>query len=638
MLDIFGVVMVQKQQSIINMLINKSSLFNFHCNFAVIFTLCITILFASPQILFSREKPVIAILDLEVSSGVSPELKASFSDQLFLEILRTNNYSLVDRGKIRKIFEDEKEGIPNLASTDSISRFGRKLGADKVITGEVRKIGEIFYLTLQMIDIQTARVESTASFNCQCDIAGLVESVKYLGLKLLGQPIEDELRRLRSFPGEGWGAVEIKSDPKGASVYLDGRVLDGVTPLRAEKISSGEHSILLVKGGFSGGGRAVIRPHEVFRAEYSLTKQKGTLEVSSEPQEADFFLDGSYQGKTPVVINDIFAGKHELRITKKWFLDYEGEIEVKPRDTARISPKLVQVGGIYVDAGAKGAEVEIDGEMKGLSPIEIEDITPGPHRLKLSKYGYRTAEEEIQVEPGKITRRENIKLEIITGNLSLKSRPAGAAVLINGIKVGVTPLGSAPVQIGEHELIIQYPGFQEFSRKLSIEEGREYPVEVTLTALPQSKVVEVRFEKRTEGMGRRGIYTLSFLGAGIASLAGSLALYYEANSRSQDYDSIVADYKRYVNSPAHLDPASIAEFEKKAKSAKDDYSLNRNLFYAMLGTGALCVGASIYLFFRNPPEEKTRKQEEKDKSALEVKPWFRLGADNAFYLLGEKRF
>jgi len=139
-------------------------------------------------------------------------------------------------------------------------------------------------------------------------------------------------------------------------------------------------------------------------------------------------------------------------------------------------------------------------------------------------------------------------------------------------------------------------------------------------------------------MGRRGIYTLSFLGAGIASLAGSLALYYEANSRSQDYDSIVADYKRYVNSPAHLDPASIAEFEKKAKSAKDDYSLNRNLFYAMLGTGALCVGASIYLFFRNPPEEKTRKQEEKDKSALEVKPWFRLGADNAFYLLGEKRF
>jgi tetratricopeptide (TPR) repeat protein len=47
------------------------------------------------------------------------------------------------------------------------------------------------------------------------------------------------------------------------------------------------------------------------------------------------------------------------------------------------------------------AEVFLDGEAKGQSPLLLERVSPGKHIIELRKAGFRSFEQELSVEPGK---------------------------------------------------------------------------------------------------------------------------------------------------------------------------------------------------------------------------------------------
>ncbi len=64
-----------------------------------------------------------------------------------------------------------------------------------------------------------------------------------------------------------------------------------------------------------------------------------------------------------------------------------------------------------------------------------------------------------------------------TVSLSVTSKPSGATVFLDGIRVGVTPLSGAPVTAGlNRELKLELPGYQTETRSLDIERPRNLSV------------------------------------------------------------------------------------------------------------------------------------------------------------------
>ena len=136
------------------------------------------------------------------------------------------------------------------------------------------------------------------------------------------------------------GTIAVSSDPSGAMIYLDGSY-KGVTPLTISDVPEGVHTVKLTKSGYkdywetvhvSAGSAKYVTPR--------LTKETGSIYVSSYPAGANVYLDDSYQGTTPITIYDIATGSHTIKLTKSGYKDYQKTVYVSAGSKESVSGNL----------------------------------------------------------------------------------------------------------------------------------------------------------------------------------------------------------------------------------------------------------------------------------------------------------
>ena len=136
------------------------------------------------------------------------------------------------------------------------------------------------------------------------------------------------------------GTIAVSSDPSGAMVYLDDGY-KGVTPLTISDLPEGVHTVKLTKSGYkdywetvhvSAGSAKYVAPR--------LTKETGSIYVSSYPTGANVYLDDSYQGTTPITIYDIDTVSHTIKLTKSGYEDYQKTVYVSAGSKESVSGNL----------------------------------------------------------------------------------------------------------------------------------------------------------------------------------------------------------------------------------------------------------------------------------------------------------
>jgi hypothetical protein len=132
-------------------------------------------------------------------------------------------------------------------------------------------------------------------------------------------------------------------------VFVDDRYA-GVTPLKVGDLTPGHHFVKLTKRDHLPWTKLyeLLYPEETIAAKLTL-KPKGTLLVSSEPSEADVYIDGEYEGKTPLEKRDLDANPYSVRVEKEHFLPWEREIDVEAGKEHKIAAALQsKVEGWYL--------------------------------------------------------------------------------------------------------------------------------------------------------------------------------------------------------------------------------------------------------------------------------------------------
>ncbi len=78
--------------------------------------------------------------------------------------------------------------------------------------------------------------------------------------------------------------------------------------------------------------------------------QKGTIDVSSEPQGAKIYLDDQDTGKQTNDTLKVKKGTHTIKLTKEGYADYIEEVEVKRGKTVEVSATLEKGEGVATPA------------------------------------------------------------------------------------------------------------------------------------------------------------------------------------------------------------------------------------------------------------------------------------------------
>ena len=132
-----------------------------------------------------------------------------------------------------------------------------------------------------------------------------------------------------------------------------------------------------------------------------LVSPREDLTVTTEPSGASIFVNGRLAGATPLVIRGLDSGSYSIRFEKENFTTRTRNIQIK-RGAGPIHEKLpaIATGTVRIEVKPDGAEVVLDGEFQGHSPLYLPDVAAGEHDLVVRKTNFNTYSQRIMVEAG----------------------------------------------------------------------------------------------------------------------------------------------------------------------------------------------------------------------------------------------
>lgn len=271
--------------------------------------------------------------------------------------------------------------------------------------------------------------------------------------------------------------VTINTVPTNADVSIDGEYV-GKSPVTVE-ITPGNHIVEVTKEHYlpvqkeitvSGSTTITIR----------LQPDWGLVNVYSEPSGADVYIDGQLVGTTPLKEFNLTIGTHEVRIVKEDYQEYVTQVEISPGSTKSITATLKpNWGTVQVRSEPSEAQVYVDNELVGTTPINDLKLKAGVHNIKIVKDGYKEFTKQVDVRPGATVLVE-AKLEPEFGVLTIQTSPQGANVYIDNRYAGSAPI-TVELEPGTHEIRVVMEGYEEYIKQINIQPGVQNEIVVTLT-------------------------------------------------------------------------------------------------------------------------------------------------------------
>jgi hypothetical protein len=303
------------------------------------------------------------------------------------------------------------------------------------------KVGEVWvYLTAKYADyLKISHPEfSSIEFTLPCD---LVPKHGY----------EMTLINKTAPTASGSGALVVTTKPEtGATITLNGKVLNQKTPYNNDMIAAGQYEITVSKDRYKSVTQTVtIADGENKKIDIMMPIDVATITLTADNQ-TDVYVDGNLM-KRGTWSGELYSGQHKIIYKKQYYNDAAQTITVEAGIPATFNLTLNPIyGKINITSEPTGATVYIDGNEYGVTPLEVGSLMIGPHDLKLIKNGCNTVFKTITLEKDKIISfseilQDGIDVFIYTDN-------KGDSIFVDGVYVGDSPL-TVTMSYAVHELM-----------------------------------------------------------------------------------------------------------------------------------------------------------------------------------------
>ncbi|MCP5006755.1 MAG: SUMF1/EgtB/PvdO family nonheme iron enzyme [Planctomycetes bacterium] len=266
-----------------------------------------------------EEKDRLLVMPLKAQKGIDQEEAIILTDILSIEIHRSGRYTILNREDMKTML-DEKAFEQAMGCDDNVCLLENvaKLAVNKIITGNIGKLGRKYIISLRMINEDGENVMMEQE-SCACEIDELDKTIEKISYKFL---------KYLDGGGGGYGSIRVESKPGGAEIYLDG-ALSGTAPSSLGRIEAGPHSLSVKKDGYSKWCKSVdVKVGKEVSIKAILVEEK--LPTYTEPntgselvlvkggcyQMGDIFGDGAEDEKPvhEVCVDDFYIGKYEVTV------------------------------------------------------------------------------------------------------------------------------------------------------------------------------------------------------------------------------------------------------------------------------------------------------------------------------------
>ncbi|MBN1772830.1 MAG: PEGA domain-containing protein [Deltaproteobacteria bacterium] len=217
-----------------------------------------------------------------------------------------------------------------------------------------------------------------------------------------------------------------------------------------------------------------------------------------------------------------------MALFERFLAEYRDEAD--PEEVQRVAEEIAAlrelVGEVRVSVNVPGAQVLVDGEPVGTSPlVDPVPVVAGRHVIEARLDGYGPAQRMLPVASGD---RLEVSFTLIAeervGGLRVEANVPGAEVVIDGDLMGAVPFRGV-LQEGNHEVEVRAAGYEAQIQTVAIATGDERIVTVSLS----------------EPWGTDPMWFWSMVGLTGAATVATVALGTTVHLRNADYDPAASD-------------------------------------------------------------------------------------------------
>lgn len=134
---------------------------------------------------------------------------------------------------------------------------------------------------------------------------------------------------------------------------------------------------------------------------FGVVFRRTELSVTSEPPGATVRVDGVFAGVAPTQVGGLTRGRHLVVVTKHRCRTWRRALHVKGRHmSVKATLDRLESGTITVQSDPPGAAAMLDGVHRGSTPLTIDPVAPGSHRVCLASPGCEPWAGTVTVAPG----------------------------------------------------------------------------------------------------------------------------------------------------------------------------------------------------------------------------------------------
>ncbi len=222
--------------------------------------------------------------------------------------------------------------------------------------------------------------------------------VGYLGF--LGYALAQDI------PGE-MGSYEIRSNVENASVYFDGKFVGNIQKgslLVPAEISNRpvHHQLMIQAPGYTTYNETIVQAPKpgksnIIRGTLTVLPpaKTGTLSLAVSPPGGEVYVDGVFSGKVDQsgihVLRDIDSGYRNILIKTPGYVDWYERVYVETNMNTKIRATLTPIttGSLAVSSVPSSAEILLNGNPVGITPLTIPDLPAGLVQIRLTLPGYQ---------------------------------------------------------------------------------------------------------------------------------------------------------------------------------------------------------------------------------------------------------
>jgi formylglycine-generating enzyme required for sulfatase activity len=200
------------------------------------------------------------------------------------------------------------------------------------------------------------------------------------------------------------------------------------------------------------------------------------------------------------------TGPVEVQAQAEGYYDYAGTLTVGEAQSQTFAIELIPLPGFLdLDSGVvTGAEVFVDGESVGTTPLTQLELAAGEHTLVVRKDRYESVETTLAMEGRSTSQALSVELLPAWATVNLSTTPPGATLTVDGVDVGQTPL-AAEILEGKHEVVVKLPQHKAWTQTLEVT-AREDQTLPPITLEPADGLVMLRSTPTNASVTVNGTY------------------------------------------------------------------------------------------------------------------------------------